>query len=187
MTSQNKLYEMKSVPYYNIHPLSHIKTRVPPHQYFFPVKPIGNHGCCPPPLLPPTVALGHPFKCKAPGRHVTGNPRCAFFGEIQARGGGMHQFLMLVNTTIYFKISSPPPNLIVPIMIKSRSPCAPRRLCILSYPSLLCVIIGRQPSKATMYFIFDFFFIQFDAWNKETTPPTRSALVTSPLQYPPDR
>jgi hypothetical protein len=47
----------------------------------------------------------------------------------------MHKFLMLVNTTIYFRILSPPPNSIVPKMIKSRSPCAPHQLRVLSIPS----------------------------------------------------
>jgi hypothetical protein len=51
-----------------------------------------NHGRCPPPPLPPPVALRHPFKRNALGRHITGNARCAYFGEIQARGGGMHKF-----------------------------------------------------------------------------------------------
>ncbi len=28
-----------------------------------------------------------PFKCNAPGRHITGDAVCACFVEIQARGG----------------------------------------------------------------------------------------------------
>ncbi len=102
---------------------------------FFSVKQIRNHGCCSPPPLPLPVALGHPLKQNVPGRHITGNARCAFFGEIQERGGGMHKFLMLVNTIIYFRILSPPPNSIVPITIKLRSPCTPHRSRVLSYPS----------------------------------------------------
>jgi hypothetical protein len=52
-----------------------------------------NHGRCPPPPLPPPVALRRPFKRNVPGPHITSNAWCSFLEEkFERGGGGMHKF-----------------------------------------------------------------------------------------------
>jgi hypothetical protein len=162
------------------------------HLTIFSLKPIGNHGRCPPRPLSPPVALGLPFKRNAPGRHITGDARCAFFGEIRARRGGMHKFLMLVNTTIFFKDFIPPAQLDRPqndqIALPLRSPpvarpvlSLPRRARVFLVDCCVC-FIGRRSSNATMYFIFYFFrrSIRRPERRDNTPPhiPPRSRLLT---------
>ncbi len=82
-------------------------------------------------------------------------------------------------------------------MIKSRSPITSHQPNLLANTPFVaraflvgcCVCFsGREPSKATTNFIFDFLFpSNLTPGSKRQDPPTRSALVASPLQRPPQR
>jgi hypothetical protein len=105
-------------------------------------------------------------RCNQPACHIVVGTVCARFVEIQARGGGMQKNLMLVNTTNYFRSFIPPaqfdclqndqivpPLCSLPVALPVQS--LPRHARLPLVDCCVC-FIGRRPSKATMYYIFDF-------------------------------